>query len=582
MAEVAELQRQQDSWTRAELTRWLVGRTRTLLPPLVGATVASVLGGLAWVALLAYAATCLTAAAVGHPVAMPVMIAVLAGLSIGKGLLRYLEHYAGHWVAFTALQRLREQFFAALIPQAPAATRGRAGAELTNRATRDIDRIEVFFAHTLPPAVSAVLVPLVSLCWLGSAVSAPLALALAPVALGMVTVPLLSARASWAGAQRVAAARGAVAETVGDDAQGRREIIAFQAQPQRLAQLDHRDAELQGARERMGAGMGARAAISAVLRGAALLVVAGVTVGAGLPVAQAVIAAAVAVSLWNAFDNVDDFVEGLDAAFASTRRVRAVIDAEPMVGDPSSPIGFGPGSSVRFDEVTFRYPGTRRDALQDVSFAVDEGEWFSLAGVSGSGKSTAADLLLRAWDIDHGTITLGGVDIAAVPLDVLRERVGIASQRGTVISETVRANLELASGPVADEAIRRVVAATRLVDWIATLPEGLDTPLEERGLDVSGGQLQRLEIARALLAGPRVLILDEALSQLDAATAAQVRDEIRRGWPRLTVLEITHRVDTIPAGGRLLVLDAGRVIAADEISVLQADSEVFARLAARD
>nr|MBP8921836.1 ABC transporter ATP-binding protein [Micropruina sp.] len=154
--------------SRIGLTRWLIGHTRRLVPVLGVAVVARIAGQLMGVALLVLAADAIARTSSGTAVSLPGLVGLLAAVALGKALLRYLEHYAGHWVAFTALQRLRELFFDRLIPQAPAATTGRAGAELTERATRDIDRIEVFFAHTLPPAVAAVAVPGVALAWLAS------------------------------------------------------------------------------------------------------------------------------------------------------------------------------------------------------------------------------------------------------------------------------------------------------------------------------------------------------------------------------------------------------------------------------
>ena len=239
--------------SRIGLTRWLIGHTRRLVPVLGVAVVARIAGQLMGVALLVLAADAIARTSGGAAVSLPGLVGLLAGVALGKALLRYLEHYAGHWVAFTALQRLRELFFDRLIPQAPAATTGRAGTELTERATRDIDRIEVFFAHTFPPAVSAVAVPALALGWLATATDGLLAAAVAPfVAAIVLVVPLLSHRATWHAAREVADARGAVAAHLGDDIQGVREVLAFGAREARLDGLADADRALASARGRAG------------------------------------------------------------------------------------------------------------------------------------------------------------------------------------------------------------------------------------------------------------------------------------------------------------------------------------------
>jgi len=563
---------------RIALTRWLVGHTRNLLPPLWGSVIARVLGQLLGVALFVVAADALTQAATGQTVPILPLVAGLAGISLVKALLRYLEHYAGHWVAFTALQRLRELFVDRLVPQAPAATQGRAGAELTERGTRDIDRIEVFFAHTLPPAVAAVLVPAVALVWLGVGVDARLALVLAPFVLGVLVAPFAAGHATWHAARRVAARRGQIAAHLGDDVQGIREVLAFDASSRRLAEIDKLDRALRDTRSRAGLGEGARRGVSVVLQGVSLVAVLAVAAASGLPVAHTVAALAVGVALWGPARGVDDFVSGLDAAFAATARVRQIVDATPVVGDPPDPVPLGTGSAISLSDVTFSYPDSGEPALADVSLEIAEHAWTYVVGVSGSGKSTLAGLVLRGWDPDSGVIRVGGTDIRTVALDALRSRVALVSQRPTLLSGTLADNLRLAD-PDADEArLRDALETAGLDDWVASLPKGLETPVAERGLGVSGGQLQRLALARALVADPGVLILDEALSQLDADTAVLVRTRLAARAGGLTIVEITHRADLIGDEAPVVVLDAGRLAQSGRAGDLRAAEGPFTRL----
>ncbi|WP_051208387.1 ABC transporter ATP-binding protein [Propionicicella superfundia] len=572
-----------DRW---RLTRWLVAQTRGLLAPLTFSVLARIAGMLLGVALLVVAATAVARIAVGDPVALLGLVGQLVGLSLAKALLRYLEHYAGHWVAFSALARLREVFFARLVPQAPAATQGRAGAELTDRATRDIDRIESFFAHTFPPGVAAIVVPIVSLAWLAVAVDATLALVIAPFVVGVaLLVPLLSSRRTWRLTREVAGRRGDLATHVGDDVQGVREVLAFDLGERRLAGLDAADRVLSAARTRSAALQAVRSGGIATLNGAVLVAVL-VTGGAiGSSVVDVAAALAVAVSLWGPSRGVDDFVASLDAAYAAAARVREVADAAPLVREPAHPrtIEAAAGARVDVTDVTFRYPGRTEPAVADLSLEFAAGSWTCLVGVSGSGKSTLASLLARGWDPVAGEIRLAGVNVADLTLDDLRACVTLVPQRPTVLRGTIADNLRLGVPDASTERLRAAVATAALDTWIDGLPDGLDTPIRERGLNVSGGELQRLALARALVGTPRVLVLDEGLSQLDAATAAAVRERLG-GLQRttgMTVVEITHRADLIPDTVRAVVLDAGRVHEQGPAGSLRGAGGAFDRVAAR-
>jgi len=565
--------------SRLELARWLVGHTRRLLPPLGVSVVARIASQLLGVALLVIAAAAVVRAAAGEAVPIGPLVLWLVAIALAKALLRYLEHYAGHWVAFTALQRLRELLFARLVPQAPAATQGRAGAELTARATRDIDRVEVFFAHTLPPAVSAVVVPAAALVWLAVAVDARLALVLAPFMLAALCLPLLASGATWRTARRVAAARGAISARVGDDIQGTREVLALGVQRIRLRALDAADGALAEARAASGRVQAARAGATVLLQGLSLVAIALVGASAGAGRVELAVALAVGVALWGPARGIDDFATSLDASFAAAERVRGIIDAPPAVTDPADPVPAPAGGDVEVRDVTVRHG--ERVVLDGVGARFAAGRWSVVVGVSGSGKSTLASLLLRARDPEGGSVRLGGADIRTLALDDLRARVGIVPQRPTTLTGSIADNLRLAAPDAPDDLLHEALAAAGLDDWIATLPRGLGTPMPARGAGLSGGQLQRLALARALVARPDVLILDEALSQLDGATAARVRSRLQARHAGLTVIEITHRVDLVPDDAPVVVLDAGRVVQSGRAGDLRAAPGAFTRLESR-
>lgn len=580
------------SASRRELTGWLIGQTRGLLAPLGLAVIARVLGQLLGVTLFVVAATLLIRAASpqlsGQSVGIGTAVAWLAGIAIAKALLRYGEHYAGHYVAFTSLQRLRDAFFSRLVPQAPAATQGRAGAELTSRATSDIDRIEVFFAHTLPPAVSAVAVPAIALLWLGIAVEPWLALTLAVAVLALLALPLLTRRGAVDSANAVARVRGQIAERLGDDVQGMREILGFGITDQRLDGLERVDDERTTAAAQVGTSQAIRAGLSVLLQGGGLIAVLLVGAGIGASPAAIMTALAVGVGLIGPARGFEDYITGLDNAFAATARIREVMDAAPAVTDTAAETPAQAPTAVEaqaehsapavtFTSVTFGYDSDAEHlALDDVSLQAEAGEWTYVVGVSGSGKSTLAGLLLRGWDPDHGTVALDGVDVRDLPLEVLRSRISLAPQHPTTIRGTLRENLTLAAPQATDEQIAEALAVAGLPEWT----EQLDKPVGPRGLSISGGQLQRLSLARALLPSPEVLIIDEGLSQLDADTAAGVRQRLQE-ITGLTIIEITHRADLIDDDAQVWVLDLGQVVESGTAGRLRSAHGPFSRLEAR-
>ncbi|MGO3151866.1 MAG: amino acid ABC transporter ATP-binding/permease protein [Galactobacter sp.] len=559
---------------RLSLIGWMLRITRPLLPRLTLSVAARVVGHLLSAAVLVLAAHAVVSALTG---AFSVSsIWWIVGLSLAKAGLRFLEHHAGHWVAFAALQRLRELFFSRLIPQAPAATTGRASSEITEIATADIDRIEVFYAHTIPPAISAVVVPAVALTWFGLAVDGGLALVMGAVLLVAVVLPFGFARFSWAAAQDQAAARSSVAVQVADDAQGLREILAFQASTPRLASLGAASRSVSAAGARLGRVGAWRTAVARLVWCAGLVAL----VATGSSLEATAMAVALFVSLWASDAGAEAFSLSLDAALASCARVRSVIEASPLVSDSGDgDVAGTSGVSMSLSEVSFAYPGAGSAlTLDNVSLSSPASSWTYVCGVSGSGKSTLAGLLTRGWDVGSGEVRVGEAPVGSLSLGALRAAVVTVDQRPILFPGTVAENLRLGA-PEATDA--QLLAALDVVDLAGSLPDGLSTRVGERGAGISGGQLQRVALARALVVRPRLLILDEALSQLDAQTAAVVRARLGSlNWTP-TVLEITHRTDMVPDEGVVVVMDRGRVVEAGAAGVLRQAGGPFARLALR-
>ncbi|MDI9898246.1 ABC transporter ATP-binding protein [Rhodococcus sp. IEGM 1409] len=267
------------------------------------------------------------------------------------------------------------------------------------------------------------------------------------------------------------------------------------------------------------------------------------------------------------------------SALVSFERVFEILDLAPLITEkpdarkvPEGPV------SVEFKNVTFAYPSADKvslasleevaildtrggeDVLHDLSFRTEAGQMVALVGTSGAGKSTVAQMIPRLYDIDSGSVELGGVDVRDLSADSIRETVGMVTQDGHLFHESLRSNLLLARPDATEEDLREVLERARLTDLVASLPDGLETVVGERGYRLSGGERQRLTIARLLLAQPRVVILDEATAHLDSTSEAAVQEALGEALAGRTAVVIAHRLSTIRAADLILVVEAGQII----------------------
>jgi ATP-binding cassette, subfamily B, bacterial len=273
----------------------------------------------------------------------------------------------------------------------------------------------------------------------------------------------------------------------------------------------------------------------------------------------------------------------LTASLALFARIFEYLDLPVEIKDPVDPVTIDPARVrgwIRFEDVTFRYPGSNTAAVAGVTLDVPAGSTLALVGETGSGKSTLASLAARLYDPDSGRVTIDGVDVRDLRLADLAAIVGVVSQETYLLHTTVRENLRYARPDATDEQIEDAARAAQVHDLIASLPEGYDTMVGSRGHRFSGGEKQRIAIARTLLRDPRVLVLDEATSALDTETERAVQrafDTLAQGR---TTITIAHRLSTVRNADQIAVIDHGRIVESGTHEGLLESNGRYAALAA--
>lgn len=274
---------------------------------------------------------------------------------------------------------------------------------------------------------------------------------------------------------------------------------------------------------------------------------------------------------------VANLVVTFTKAAASASRVNEVFETEPSVQDTAQNEAQAvPGApKITFRNVTFRYQSAEEAELTDLSFTVETGQTVGIIGGTGAGKSTLVNLIPRFYDVNQGQVLIDGVDVREYPLRQLRKKIGMVPQRAVLFSGTIEKNMRWAKRDASEEEIQRALSIAQAAEFVDKLPDGLQTRVDQEGKNFSGGQRQRLTIARALVGNPEILILDDSASALDFATDAALRRAIQKETKGMTVLIVSQRASTIRHADQILVLDDGRAAGIGKHEELMENCEVY-------
>ena len=527
----------------------------------------------------------------GGDLALPlILLGVLTPLA---AFFIWVESWAAHDLAYRLLAEMRVDLYRKLDPLAPAYMTRRRSGDLVSVVGGDVETVEFFFAHTVTPAFTAVVLPGAVVAAL-AVIAWPMALAVAPFLLAVALSPFFAQRRSERLGAELRRQLGDVHAHMVDSIQGMREISAFGQGPARTAEMvanSWRFAhyQLRFLKERAFQ-IGFIEAMTALGGLAVLTVGVWLLTNDAISRPQLILAVILSVAAFAPVSDIARTMKQLMETLAAARRLFAIHDEPASVTDgPGVARNVNPGPdsnpppaapSLSFHGVGFAYGPGEAQALSDVSFTVEPGHTVALVGRSGAGKTTCANLVMRFWDPTAGAVRLDGHDLRDFKLDGLRGQIALVSQDTYLFNASIRDNILLGRPEASDAELEDAARQANCHDFIASFPDGYDTLVGERGMQLSGGQRQRIAIARALLKNAPALILDEATSHLDAVSESRLRQALERLMRGRTTIVIAHRLSTIRDADRIVVLDHGQVAEQGGHHELLARRGLYAQLVA--
>src|SRR4051812_21793344 len=513
-------------------------------------------------------------------------LGLIAVLIVLRALLQYWKDDVANRTAAEMKIRLRSSLYAHVLELGPGPFDQRRTGEVLLALVEGVEMLETFFGQYLPQLLVAALTPLIVFAFM-LLLDPPTACIFLVFALFTLVLPWVFHRWNESSAMFRRTAYGALGNDFLDGVQGLATLKIFGQSRAHGARLAERSRALYRSTMKVLAANIATSGVTmlGISAGAALALGWGaVRVQQGeLPLQTLVIVLLLGVEVFRPLRELTALYHRGMIAMSATKAIYGLLDAPPEVCDPAPDAAVAdaaPRPEVRFEGVTFGYTGRWGAALADVSFTLGAGETLGVVGPSGAGKSTLVWLLLRLFDPQAGRILLGGHDLRALPLDVLRRQIAVVAQDTYLFHGTVAENLRYGKPDATTAELEAAARAANAHEFIEALPRGYDTVVGERGARLSGGQRQRLAIARAILKDAPLLVLDEALSSVDSENEAAIQEALDRLQQGRTTLVIAHRLSSVIGADRILVLDEGRLVESGQHAELLAGGGVYARLMA--
>lgn len=547
--------------TLLQLTGFLKAyRWRVLAAILLGA--GTVLAG---VGLLASSGYLISAAALQPPILdLMVIIVSVRFFGISRAVLRYSERLLSHDITFRLLMNMRSWFFGKLVRQPAQKLTGYQSAELLSSITSDVDELQNFYVRVVAPVVVAMAVIGATTFFLYHFNPWAALAAFLLLTLNGAGVPLLTRRLAKGYGKKQVELRGKLYHRIVEGVQGIEESRLFGLQQsqleerqklhEQLAELDRKQSRITGLQDTLANGMQYAAVFVALLVTVPLVINGDLS---GVMVAMILLAV---MGSFEATQNLGTAFQYLESTEKAADKLLDLINPKQSAEAPAEKGDQTPiEGDIEYSGVTFGYYD-QRTILRDFSMVIPEGSHTAVVGPTGSGKSTLLNLVMKFYQPASGAIRIGGRELTGIPEEALRQAISVVDQQTYLFTDTLRNNLTIAQPGATDDELRDALKMAEMEKFVQNLPHGLDTPIGEHGKSMSGGERQRLALARAILKNTSIWALDEPTANLDTLTEQALLKTIRRLTRGKTVLWITHRLVDMDQFDNIIVLKEGKPI----------------------
>ena len=493
------------------------------------------------------------------------IITVMIIIAVLRGILHYAEQYCNHFIAFKLLAIIRHKVFAALRKLCPAKLEGRDKGNLISIITTDIELLEVFYAHTISPIAIATLTSLVMVVFIGRYHWLAGLLALAAYLIVGVVIPMWNGRRGSQMGMEFRTNFGELNSFVLDSLRGLDETIQYDQGEKRKEQMSERSRSLAGKQEKLRKMEGAQRSFTNLVILLASFGMLALTVwlyGKGEIGFEGILICTIA--MMGSFGPVvalSSLSNNLNQTLASGERVLSLLEETPMVEEIPEDMHIKTVSEnfsgAEANNVTFAYEN--ETILDDYSLKLEPGKITGIHGASGSGKSTLLKLLMRFWDVNQGRVSVDGEDVRKIPTRYLRDMESYVTQETHLFHDSIANNIAVGSPGASREAIIEAAKKASIHDFIMKLPKGYDTEVGELGDTLSGGEKQRIGIARAFLHDSPLILMDEPTSNLDSLNEGIILKSLREASEKKTVVLVSHRKSTMNIVDTVFEMKDGRV-----------------------
>ena len=488
------------------------------------------------------------------------IILILLIFAFIRGFLRYGEQTCNHYIAFKLLALIRDHVFAALRKLAPAKLEGKDKGNLISIITSDIELLEVFYAHTISPVMIALLMSIIMMFFFGIFHPLLALYALMAYALVGIVIPLWTHYRYGSLGSQVRHESGSLSSFVLENLRGQKEIIQYDAFEDKLSQLKMRSEKLSDIEKKMKkvqAGNTSLSSSAIILLSIGMIALSGIFVFENLLTAeQAIIVSVAMFSSFSPYLALANLSSTIQPTIAAASRVLEILDEKPQIVENETGEVID-GKEINVHQVSFSYD--QDQILKDVNLHISENEVIGIVGKSGSGKSTLLKLLMRFWDSGSGEITIDQKAIAQIETRSLRDHESYMTQKTHLFHDSILNNIKIAKLDATLEEVQEACKKASIHDFIMSLPKGYDTPVSECGDSLSGGEKQRIGLARAFLHDGAIMLLDEPTSNLDSLNEKIILKALMEQASSKIIILVSHRPSTISWCDRMISMENGRV-----------------------